>query len=1405
MDNALDNTSLDNLVKELTENDSTEKIVSSLLAFAKNIDIVQRAQFEKILLKLAQQEESQEKKQFIYEVLVSLQATFKKKPLKKELIKTFWNYFDEGKYQQAHLVLEELEQQTLDKNLEKITSLEYMIPVDTDSQHLIAHHLDQEIILLDENFEEFHTIKIPHEGKIEYLYLYSNDELWILLDNSDSNQSIVSYSLSNKAILNEPITVPAEMGKADGITHSHDFIVSYSEHSIYYYDQKSNSWKKWYHTDQTISSIQSIDNNLWVIIDETDLFIFALAGYEGVRERVTLSEEIGKIKGTCVHQRYRGVFGRYHLLLYDRGSTSPFKYYNYQAKILHAAIIDDRIIATIHGNGVFEGRHITDESKLWEIDLGEPFQVIFKLANRIFLLYPQNKIIAFEIQNTKEMKKQLAKKHLETPKPKEDNLPGNPVKRLKSFMGREKILEEITEHPKIHMLIAGNPKVGKTSLLNIIPELLATTSRCCKIDIVELLDTKNNFTEFNKLFFEKCLDQHLLCLKKEFLDGHQGLKLFIQRIKRDKRYCIFGFDNFVVPEGDETYIDQMDTFFIELYSHRDIRLFFVCDKHHMNKVEDYLKNIRNRTTTKREFKKIELTSYPSDEEKSLLRSITGYRDQEISKLKNFSQGFPHLVHLLLHDNLWKDEIESASQTIAQKHPDFIFEYFRDLDAETRLFLMFLFFNRLFEKKIDLKELYNDFPLIEKFFEPPKIEKMLRSIQEYDSSFAVNNFKKKNSDELQFFSLHMNPAPELFFLGARYSKEAHVVDEISHFMRTPNHERAQKILKAIHCLIDTEFESNEITKSLEEKYKDKFFIQRLTALGQQTLSMPLDMYMIITLKPWDKTQSRKQLENLYQTLQTKISRTISAGKNPSLSQKFYTVLMIFHGSKADLIKKEIKGLNRVSIIDTQNMKEILLAPDHKGKTRETIFNQLSIEERSPYTTSGAVQDLFYGRELEIALIRGLPENIGIFGTRTIGKTSLLLKLYRDLNSQGNCKVYLLDCARIDSEKTLLKNLAEKMRIPHNEIGNLDQFRKYVSDKAEKEEKQYIFLLDEVDRLVEYDLEHGEYIFKTFNKMCSETLESGRIAARFVLVGFQQMYKQMKNPGSRLYNFMLFLPLRALDKKSAIELVTKPMKKIHIKWQDEPNDTNYLVDNCSGHPLLLQQACHSLLAILDRKNENKWAIERNDIDGAFDSEPFQRLLMRFYHFPEKAINKKKLTLWQRLKIQKWNIHITRPFQEKLKTDERKLHRLTVLCAVMLVYREKNDRHVFSLTELLEELAKHNIATSPDKMREILDFLCLRGVFRQIGEPSVIYKADREHAGQVETEFEKIKTQKKLQSDALRIDSPEAFEQDDEMRFKSRYEFGVKIFPQLLTRNLDSIENCRKEMDNLAEELGQQSTER
>jgi hypothetical protein len=483
------------------------------------------------------------------------------------------------------------------------------------------------------------------------------------------------------------------------------------------------------------------------------------------------------------------------------------------------------------------------------------------------------------------------------------------------------------------------------------------------------------------------------------------------------------------------------------------------------------------------------------------------------------------------------------------------------------------------------------------------------------------------------------------------------------------------------------------------------------------------------------------------------------------------------------------MDRISVIDATMMKNIILANSPQDKASKDIFDQLSIKERSPYTMVGAVPDnLFFGRQMEIALIRGLPENIGIFGTRTIGKTSLLRKLHNAFRSQTGWKVYDMDCSRIESEKSLLQNLAEKMEISYKQISDLEKFRRYVTNDAETGNHRYLFLLDEVDRLVEYDLRHDEKIFNTFNRLTNETMKNNETAARFILFGFQEMFEQMKNPQSRLYNFMVFLPLQTLDMEGAMSLVTRPIENIRVRW-DKNEDAKYLVDNCSRHPLLLQTACNALLTNLDNKEERRDIIERSDVDKALLSPKFREICMRFYHeLPNEESRTKKIrALFARTRSKEIDaINIETPPQKR-KRFLNELHHITILTAIRLYIEEKKKS--FTLMDIQTELKNHKIDISPNVMRNILDRLCLSGTFRLQDESMMIAKEGekvQEAAGKID-QLDKNKVN-------LTVTDPTVYVGSDETIPRFTYEFGVKIFPRLLEAHFGGIDQCKEERKKL-----------
>ncbi len=548
-------------------------------------------------------------------------------------------------------------------------------------------------------------------------------------------------------------------------------------------------------------------------------------------------------------------------------------------------------------------------------------------------------------------------------------------------------------------------------------------------------------------------------------------------------------------------------------------------------------------------------------------------------------------------------------------------------------------------------------------------------------------------------------------------------------------------------------------------------------------LPLTTFIVIPIKPWRQSQYLDPFLDLNSDFQE-----FNRKAGVAASQLFYVLLFDLHGVTKDKIKSDLEGVDRVSILDAPMLKEIIMSESPKEKASAFIFDQLSIKERSPYTTAGAVPDnLFFGRQMELALLRGLPENVGIFGTRTIGKTSLLRRLRRTFETQEKWRVYDMDCSRINSEEELLKNLAEKMAIPSETISDMDKFRRYVTRDAFEKDCRYLFLLDEVDRLVEYDMHHEESIFNTFNRLYTEAMPNQETAARFILFGFQQMFEQMKNPRSRLYNFMVFIPLKPLDFDDAMSLVIRPMENIRVNWNSK-DDARYLVERCSRHPRLLQAACNGLLSILDKKEERRDIIERFDVDKALSSDEFREICMRFYSDAAaetiEDVEKRKSF---------WGLSWGKEHKDEAKEQNVKngktgflndLHRITILIGVKFLF--ENKKEIFTITDIHDELKSYDIEVSPNALRNILDQLCLSGNFRLCDESMVIAK----EGTQIPSDAQ-VAEKKEVE---LTMAQPDFYQEENETFPKFTYEFGVKIYPKLLVAHFGGLEKCEEERINL-----------
>jgi hypothetical protein len=1400
--------SIYNRLKKIIElsGENEDQLLASLKEQAWIIDFQARDDFEKTLLDLARDTTAKSTRNILYETLVSLEAVWNENIPKKELTSKFWMAYNNKEYDEAG----QLYSQLMEQGLDYIDTFELgegkFLPIETGVIQEILHYNQHELRFLNLELKLTETINFTEEKEIiDVLPPLKrpagdrndvDDKLWILLEENKYKRSIVSVDPAGKKVEINSITVPGELRDAYHLSRFHGYLLLAAEGQIFLYDNRNMTWEEWFKEEEKagagerkklkkITCTGLAKDNYWVGLEDGNVRIIRNLE-RGIRLKFEpLSNRINSIESS---EKFVVVTGLDKVVLTDSAGDRQVDQV-IEGRAIKSVILNGEYIVTLTSNGMLTGRDIPGGNIAWKINLNGHYDTLFVRGPGVYCVQNTGKIVVLPVPDQNTMYLALESKNIQVLHKPDIRDPEAPVRYLSEFIGRQTILGCIKENPDSHFLITGEAKVGKTSLLNILPELLAGNSVCCYINMERLLMESDSYEQFEKNFIVKCLAQHALRLEDlGFKSGFQCFKAALEIIRGSKRFCVFCLDNFFLPpDKNPGWNEKFGTFLKDMYRLLNSRIILTCRKEEFEDINKKFEEIGQKRDVSRKMDKHILDLFAEKELKYALRNMLHCRQQEVEEIYPWIGNFPYLFQLFKYRT---KSTQDHAKEVADNYSKTIFGHFRALSTEANFLIALLFHEELISKNILFDPLFSKYPLLGDIMPKTGLIKIVKEIEQTCTYFKAE-IKQDESD----FKLHMPTPPKLFQAAADKIPGLSVFIAMNKFRTNPTQKYAREFIYAYRNALKIKGDPQEILpkllpqdkdpdfNTLKEKYKNDFYIWLITEEGRKTLGMPLTTFIVIHLKPWIQEESIQKFTDLYHLIQAYLKTANIPITGENVSSKCYILLFEFHGTSIETIREEIKGLERISIMSTHTLNEILLGEDIVSGSSEAIFKQLSISERSPYTTTGAVKDLFIGRELEIALIRGLPENIGIFGTRTIGKTSLLLKLYLEIHGLGKWKVYALDCAGIENERYLLEQLALKMEVNIADISTLEKFKNYITGKAEEDNTQYLFLLDEVDGLVAYDINNEERIFKTFNKLCSEPLKKGGAAARFVLFGFQQMYEQMNNPRSRLYNFMVFFPLKALDENSALKLVTQPMKNIYVKWENE-QDANYLVKKCSSYPLLLQSACHTLLTILDEKKANRDVIEKADIHQVFARQKFIELCMRFYEPLIKKSQKSRGFFDKHKKSIAWD---EEPFFEDI-------HKIAILALVMRQY-EKN-RDIFNLTEIQDELKQIGIDLSPGLVQHIIKRLCLNGTLRLIEEPTIISRKGNRTLGEITEKIKPGEEEKSRENipGEYHVDNPDFYSGKDTNHMIFLYQFGINIFPEILIAHFHGIENCKKELKAL-----------
>jgi AAA domain len=263
-----------------------------------------------------------------------------------------------------------------------------------------------------------------------------------------------------------------------------------------------------------------------------------------------------------------------------------------------------------------------------------------------------------------------------------------------------------------------------------------------------------------------------------------------------------------------------------------------------------------------------------------------------------------------------------------------------------------------------------------------------------------------------------------------------------------------------------------------------------------------------------------------------------------------------------------------VLDRQYLASII-GPGSAQRLIEIILQQgIDLSSLSPYVVRGPVSDkMFFGREKEIKAIAQAIQtaDFAVVGGRRIGKSSILLKLNRLLNSDPRYQAIYINCEDKFGHGDIFEALGRELGDPID--GEDPQaLRKFVASlKGRCAKERLLFLLDEVDELLASDaaLSPAGRLFKTFRSLSHEG------ACRFVFSGSRTLRQHLRNPQSPFFNFCQDLPLRPLEEKSITEIVVRPMRQLGIELPNEEHFVGKIISETSSHPNIVQWLCDRMI--------------------------------------------------------------------------------------------------------------------------------------------------------------------------------------------------------------------------------------
>jgi hypothetical protein len=284
------------------------------------------------------------------------------------------------------------------------------------------------------------------------------------------------------------------------------------------------------------------------------------------------------------------------------------------------------------------------------------------------------------------------------------------------------------------------------------------------------------------------------------------------------------------------------------------------------------------------------------------------------------------------------------------------------------------------------------------------------------------------------------------------------------------------------------------------------------------------------------------------------------------------------------KKQAVFTVNIVVVGASDLIAMAKASAPRRRLVNIVLDQSNLTKASPFVLSNATpQRMFYGRDAEAATIKqNLGTNsIAILGSRRIGKTSLLRRLYADLKEAG-FQPFFGDCQTVKTWKDFAVLAKSEWQVNVPTAFAPHHLADVVAQLGSSSDGQVVILLDEIDRLLEWDRQQtADSVPEAFFRACRSLSQDGR--AQFVFSGERTIASRLWDPHSPHWNFCRPVQLRQLTREAASALLVQPLQSMNIRIGEPTVFAREAWHRTSGHPQIVQHLGDRLVRLLDTRTD------------------------------------------------------------------------------------------------------------------------------------------------------------------------------------------------------------------------------